>query len=435
MADQDRWGENVLREYKSNPWVFRQHKKVDYKPQTEAEAKSKIILTINEIPRGDETYLRVLTFAIAALLGISPEVVSITSMEQGSVKITIELPEQNANQLVEIYEKKDPELDKYLAPLVLLDLSKVVEKQGMKPIPIDSNGRIDLNAIESLKLDDLKEWVSRRLAGDDPYFPLSSHWAEEDPKSVFLWAWKQTDPASPYRERLAKSLGDLLEPALRSPENFTLEWLYELFSLAAMLKIPFDAIKLKQAFDNRIFHREPYLGAKIDRALLSVLAAQDAWFLFDFWHARLEEPRYARTAIFALEAFGFKAITAAFPKFLKTYVDHRQPDKISIVLIDLVETYGIQALEEEVFTLDLPSDLYDAAAKALAPYNIALGYSDVGIGIETIPDLKKFIEAGPVKDYAQQLAEQSVSSPELWGPPDHNGVSSDNNDLKRSAQQ
>jgi len=295
----------------------------------------------------------------------------------------------------------------------------------MQLIPIDKNGHVDLNAIESLTIDDLTEWISRRFAGDDPYFPLGSHWAEEDPKSVFLWAWKQSaDPASHYRERLVRTLSDLLESALRRPESFTAEWHYELFSLAAMLKIPFDAFKLKHAFDNRIFHREPYFRAKVDRALLSVLAAQDAWPLFDFWHERLEEPRYARAAIFALEAFGFKTIAAALPKFLKTYVE--QPEKIGIVLIDLVETYGIDALEEEAF-LDLSGDLYNAAAKALAPYNIALKYSDLNIKIAVKPDLERKVQeainAGPIEDPQQRAAAQSELPSDLWSSSDSNGFS------------
>ncbi|MGH7451946.1 MAG: hypothetical protein ACRENG_11400 [bacterium] len=243
----------------------------------------------------------------------------------------------------------------------------------MKSIPIDQDEHIDLNAIASLQVDDLKEWISRRFAGNDPYFSSGSYWAEEDPKSVFIWAWKQTDPASPYRERLAKALNDLLEPALMAPQNVSMKWLYQLLALIAMLKIKVDAIKLKQAFESSTFDQAPFLQAGIDQALLSVLAAQRVWIPPgpEFWRAQLKNPRYARTAIRALRFHGLEEVARALPDFLETFMTQGEQgvDKISSALIDLVESYDTVELKQ-VFR-GLPQESFAVVEKALERYKIS----------------------------------------------------------------
>ncbi|MBI1926498.1 nucleotide sugar dehydrogenase, partial [Candidatus Poribacteria bacterium] len=119
-ADREKWGEATLREYKRRPWVLRQYENERSIP----EPKTKVELTIEmELDHFDEKNQRWLQHAIAGFLEISPNAVRITLIERSkSVKVTIELPKQSAEKLLSAYQKNDPELIKYLDPLVLTDL-------------------------------------------------------------------------------------------------------------------------------------------------------------------------------------------------------------------------------------------------------------------------------------------------------------------------
>lgn len=89
------------------------------------EPKTKIWVTIETGPEHfDGKDQRFMQHAIAGFLEISPNNVRIISVEKGSVRIIIELPTESAERLLHAYERKDPELAKYLAPLVLLDLHR-----------------------------------------------------------------------------------------------------------------------------------------------------------------------------------------------------------------------------------------------------------------------------------------------------------------------
>jgi tetratricopeptide (TPR) repeat protein len=120
-ADLEKWGERTLREYKRKPWVQRQYENADSMP----EPTTNVVLTIEmELENFDGKNQRWLQHAIAGFLEISPNAVRITSMEKSSVKVTIELPTQSAERLLNAYKRNDPVLDKYLAPMVLLDLRR-----------------------------------------------------------------------------------------------------------------------------------------------------------------------------------------------------------------------------------------------------------------------------------------------------------------------
>jgi tetratricopeptide (TPR) repeat protein len=101
--------------------VQRQYENADGMP----EPTTSVVLTIEmELENLDGKNQRWLQHAIAGFLEISPNAVRITSMEKSSVKVTIELPTQSAGRLLNAYKRNDPELEKYLAPMVLLDLRR-----------------------------------------------------------------------------------------------------------------------------------------------------------------------------------------------------------------------------------------------------------------------------------------------------------------------
>ena len=86
---------------------------------------SRLQVTVDmELERFDERNQRLLQYAFAAFLEISPQAVQIVGIEQGSVKVIIELPTQSANRLLSAYQRHNPELVLFFAPLIVLDLRR-----------------------------------------------------------------------------------------------------------------------------------------------------------------------------------------------------------------------------------------------------------------------------------------------------------------------
>jgi len=81
-ADNERWGEATLREYKQKPWVMRQHERASSILGTTAT----VMLTIKKLPHFDETFQEILPYAIAAFLNISPNAVYITAIKEDSLE-------------------------------------------------------------------------------------------------------------------------------------------------------------------------------------------------------------------------------------------------------------------------------------------------------------------------------------------------------------
>lgn len=135
-ADNEKWGETTLREYKQRPWVMRHFEKaVDLSP-----SKSKIKININmEVDHFDDKQLRWLQSGLAGFLEISPNSVQILKIEEGSVKVIISLPTQSARRLLAAFELNDPELSRYISPLSFIE---------MNPLQLEG----EWYSIENLKL-------------------------------------------------------------------------------------------------------------------------------------------------------------------------------------------------------------------------------------------------------------------------------------------
>ena len=117
-ADKEKWGEKTLREYKKNPWILRKYDK----EENTSMAMTKLELIIDmEIKNFDENNEKWLKFALAGFLNISPNKVRLLSKERGSTKVTLEIPMRYVNILVHANNEKNPELKKFLNPLLLLD--------------------------------------------------------------------------------------------------------------------------------------------------------------------------------------------------------------------------------------------------------------------------------------------------------------------------
>jgi hypothetical protein len=126
-ADKEKWGERTLREYKNSPWVMRQFEKADSIPESKAQLHIEIDMELTHV---DGVFLRLLQSGLAGFLEISPSDVRVISIEAGSMRVTIELPMLSAERLLRAYDRNAPELTKYLAPLVILDVrQKTIERE------------------------------------------------------------------------------------------------------------------------------------------------------------------------------------------------------------------------------------------------------------------------------------------------------------------
>ncbi|MBW4559546.1 MAG: HNH endonuclease [Mojavia pulchra JT2-VF2] len=118
-ADKEEWGEKALREYKQKPWVMRRFDKEQITSESVTEIELIIKLKLSDF---DERLQTLLPHAIAGLLKIAPQNVQITSIEEGSTKVSITLPIESAEKLLSAYASNDPELIKYLEPFGLLEI-------------------------------------------------------------------------------------------------------------------------------------------------------------------------------------------------------------------------------------------------------------------------------------------------------------------------
>lgn len=118
-ADLERWGEKTLREYKEKPWILRH-----FTADESVSSKARVELTLAvELSDFNERNQRLIQYAIAAFLDISPNDVQITSVEESnSVKLTLELPIDSLEKLLDAHEKCSAELEEYLSSFELLDL-------------------------------------------------------------------------------------------------------------------------------------------------------------------------------------------------------------------------------------------------------------------------------------------------------------------------
>ncbi len=131
-ADKEKWGDSTLEEYKRNPWVL---KRFDRKSETPTPRGAVIIHIDHGQGQMDDRIKPFVQFAVSTFLDISPYAVRIGPIEEGSRRITVDLPLEHAQRLLREYESAQPSLHDYLTPYVLLDVQPAVkdDERSTKP--------------------------------------------------------------------------------------------------------------------------------------------------------------------------------------------------------------------------------------------------------------------------------------------------------------
>lgn len=111
-ADQENWGAATLREYKLKPWILRRQDE-----SSNSHQRKRVQLSLEmDMQSFDERTARLLVYALAAFLEISPGTIKVCSVEEGSVKVILELPHEAADKLIACAASADELLSSYLKP-------------------------------------------------------------------------------------------------------------------------------------------------------------------------------------------------------------------------------------------------------------------------------------------------------------------------------
>ncbi len=136
-ADKD-WDEATLRKYKERPWILRQNQShLNQSMNTTTNVQITVDLELDQF---DNTKQRWLKYALAAFLETIPESVKIKSIEDGSVKIIVELDRDDAIHLQDAFDSKDCLLQEMLAPLLVTNVESIEDINPLENI----NKRFDV---------------------------------------------------------------------------------------------------------------------------------------------------------------------------------------------------------------------------------------------------------------------------------------------------
>lgn len=110
-ADNEKWGEKTLRLYKERPWIERKQAADHCGP------KRQIVTFRAELDFSamTEKERRILLYALAGFLEISPEDIEITEIEPGSIIVTVDLPDTAAERLHRAISSQDPKFVRLMA--------------------------------------------------------------------------------------------------------------------------------------------------------------------------------------------------------------------------------------------------------------------------------------------------------------------------------
>ncbi len=125
-ADLERWGQKALRQYKDSPWVSRRFL-ADGKIKSPARVKLIIDMDLDDFDQKNE---RLLIFSIAAFLEISPQCVVIKNVEAGSVIVTLELPYEKAEKLLDGYNDRSEAITSILREMGIENIYSPAPDEG-----------------------------------------------------------------------------------------------------------------------------------------------------------------------------------------------------------------------------------------------------------------------------------------------------------------
>jgi hypothetical protein len=140
-ADKYKWGTKMLKAYRRRPWILRQRE--DVLPEPEPSVTRLEINIDMELKHFDAKNRRRLQHTVAAFLSISPDDVKIIETRPGSVKVTIELPSQDASKLLIAFQRRAPDLLDHFGPLPLLDIQEAPTAPQARTLHVPFQNRED----------------------------------------------------------------------------------------------------------------------------------------------------------------------------------------------------------------------------------------------------------------------------------------------------
>ncbi len=135
-ADLENWGEKTLREYKEKPWVIRRYAGDNNNDGDRGIRKIELSLSL-ALPEFKEKDARLLVYALAAFLDTSPKDVKILAVEDGSVKVSVGIPNQAMERLIEDYNGGGHKLRSYLYSFNFTEVKEQLVNKIGKSLPLE----------------------------------------------------------------------------------------------------------------------------------------------------------------------------------------------------------------------------------------------------------------------------------------------------------
>ena len=108
------WDEATFRLYKKTPWILRRHLDAGDREGTRGAVTITIDMALQDFDGKSSRWLRQ---RVAGFLEIAPEQVIVTSVKSGSVKVKVELPEDQTRRLLMAFVETPGVVQQYAAPI------------------------------------------------------------------------------------------------------------------------------------------------------------------------------------------------------------------------------------------------------------------------------------------------------------------------------
>jgi hypothetical protein len=174
------------------------------------------------------------------------------------------------------------------------------------PIPLDSDGEIDLAAFERAGLQWVRRWVKARLSGSDPYFRRDVR-VDEDPETLLVQLLREAGPAHPASELIGQALLSLLDEA-RTATGALSESFEGALRLCAQVRVPetgsWFTEEVQRLGGDPGGYEQHWGGLETMKSILRAAQLQAPGLpgavVLPAWRRLLEVPRYSTLALLGL---------------------------------------------------------------------------------------------------------------------------------------
>lgn len=234
------------------------------------------------------------------------------------------------------------------------------------------DGTLDPECLQEAGLGWVKQWLTSRLSGDDPYFPIDRR-VDEDPEGLIVGILRESGAADPASDLISRGLLALLDTARKTapeippyfnnvlrlcqriPVAQTSSWFAE--ELSQLARVP---RKTEERWGGYERAKEIAMAGTVQAPGLPSAASRDTWL------ALMKIPRYATLSLLGLGRSLHDQVVHLEAWWDSCLVDERDAELNQIIFMGLKTNP-----EDELISMlasigsDFPEDLKDSIDIAL----------------------------------------------------------------------